>query len=54
MAIAAGAPGEEFRVLVEGLIGRLGAKTLPRKVPSASECRCCPIPREYCPEGMEA
>jgi len=53
VAIGAGAAGCEFRYLVEALIGRLTAKTSPRKVPSASECRFCPIPREYCPERLE-
>ena len=54
VAIAAGAADQEFRELVEALIGRLTAKTPPLKVPSASECRFCPIPREYCPEKVEA
>ena len=51
--IAAGAAGQEFREMVEGLVGRLTARTPPRKVPSASDCRFCPIPREYCPERVE-
>ena len=51
--IAAGAAGREFMELVEGLIGRLTAKPSPRKVPSASECRFCPIPKEYCPERID-
>ncbi|MCY4365167.1 MAG: PD-(D/E)XK nuclease family protein [Chloroflexi bacterium] len=53
MPIAAVAAGEEFREMVEGLISRLTARTPPRKVPSASECRFCPIPSEYCPERVE-
>ncbi len=51
--IAAGAAGEDFRELMEGLIGRLTAKAPPRKIPSASECRFCPIPQEYCTERVE-
>lgn len=51
--VAAGAASKDFRELVEGLLGRLTAKTPPRKVPSASECRFCPIGREYCPERVE-
>ena len=51
--IAAVAAGEEFREMVEGLIGRLTAKAPPRKVPSAPECRFCPIHREYCPERID-
>ena len=50
--IAAGVAGEEFREMVEGLIGRVTAKAPPRKVPSATECRFCPIPGEYtAPKG---
>lgn len=51
--VAAGAAGKEFRELVGGLLGRLTAKASPRKVPSAGECRFCPIPREYCPERTD-
>ena len=53
VAIAAGAAGKEFRELLEALIGRITEKTPPRKVPSYSECRFCPIPKEYCPERIE-
>ena len=53
VVLAAGAAGQEFRELVEGLIGRLTAKTSPRTVPSASECRFCPIGKEYCPQRVE-
>ena len=53
VAIVAGAADQEFGEMVEGLIGRLTARTPPRKVPSASECRFCPIPSEYCPERVE-
>ncbi len=52
-AAAGGGAGKEFRDMVEGLIGRLTAKNPPRKAPSVSECRFCPIPREYCPERVE-
>ena len=52
--IAAGAADQEFKDLVTGLIGHLTNKVPPRKVPSASECRFCPIPREYCPERLQA
>ena len=51
--IATGAAGKEFRELVESLIGRLTEKTPPRKVPSYSEFRFCPIRRKYCPERVE-
>ena len=51
--IAAGAAGKELGEMVEHLTGRLTAKTPPRKVPSTSERRSCPIPREYCPERVE-
>ena len=44
---------EEFRAVVTGLIGRLAAKESPRKVPSYSECRFCPIPKDYCPERVK-
>ena len=51
--IAAGATGTELKELVEASISRVTAKTPPRKVPSANECRFCPIPREYGPERVE-
>ena len=51
--VAGGDVDEEFRNVVTGLIGRLAAKEAPRKVPSYSECRFCPIPRDYCPEKIE-
>ena len=50
---AAGAADEEIREMVEELIGRLTAKAAPRKVPTASECRFCSIPKDYCPERIE-
>ena len=53
VAIAAGAADQEFREMVQGLPGRLTAKAPPRKVPSAAECRFCPIPGEYYPERIE-
>ena len=53
VAITAGAADQEFKDLVTGLIGRLTDKIPPRKVPSPSECRFCPIPREYCPDRVE-
>ena len=53
VSIPAGAADQEFQDLVVNLITRLTAKEAPRKVPSASECRFCPIPREYCPERIE-
>ena len=52
VAISAAA-GQEFREMVEGLICRLTSRTRPRKVPSASECRFCPIGKEYCPQRIE-
>ena len=53
VAIAGGTAGQEFKEMVEGLIGQLTAKAPPRKVPSAADCRFCPIPGEYCPERVE-
>ena len=53
VAIPAGAADQEFQDLVFNLITRLTAKEAPRKVPSAAECRFCPIPKEYCPERVE-
>jgi hypothetical protein len=35
------------------LLTRLGDPTPPGKVPSASECRCCPLPADECPERVE-
>ena len=43
---------EGFKEVVTGLTGRLTAKEAARKVPSAAECRFCPIPSEYCPERI--
>ena len=51
--IPAGAADQQFQDLVVSLTNRLTSKEAPRKVPSASECRFCPIPREYCPDRME-
>ena len=45
MAIRAGAADQQFRDLVTNPTRRLTAKIPPRKVPSASECRFCPISR---------
>ena len=53
VAIPASAADQGFQDLVVNLITRLTAKEAPRKVPSASECRFCPIPKEYCPERVE-
>ena len=53
VAIVAGAADQEFKDLVTGLIGRLTDKVPPRKVPSASECRFCPIPSQYCTERIQ-
>ena len=53
VAIAACAAEQEFKKLATGLIRRLTDKVPPMKVPSASECRFWPIPREYCPERVE-
>ena len=42
-----------FREITAGLIGRVTAKTPPRKAPSASECKFCPISSQYCPDRRE-
>ena len=49
VAVPAGYVDEEFRDVVKGLITRLTAKEAPRKVPSAAECRFCPIPGSTLP-----
>jgi len=53
VAVADSAADQELRDLATGLIGRLTEKVPPRKVPSASECRFCQIPSQYCPESIE-
>jgi len=53
VAITPGAASKEFGDMAECLIGRITAKTPPRKVPSAAECSFCPIPQEYCPQRVE-
>ena len=44
---------DEFREVAADIIARLAAKEAPRKVSSTSECRFCPISREYYPDRME-
>ena len=53
VAIPAGAADQEFQDLVVNLITRLTTKEAPRKTPSASECRFCPIPKKYYPERID-
>lgn len=44
---------EFFEKALRGLVGRLAAPEPARKVPSAGECRFCPIGRDNCPERVE-
>ena len=44
---------DRFKEITAGLITSLTSKTPPRKAPSASECRFCPISSQYCPERRE-
>ena len=51
--IPAASVNDRFREITAGLIGRVTSKTPPRKAPSVSECRFCPISGRYCPERRE-
>ena len=51
--IPAGAVDDAFERALRGLVARLAAREPARKVPSASECRFCPIGAQYCPERVE-
>ena len=51
--ITAASVNDRFREITEGLIGRVTSKTPPRKAPSESECRSCPISNRYCAERRE-
>ena len=51
--IPTSAVDERFKDITAGLISRLASKTPARKVPSASECRFCPISAQYCPDRRE-
>ena len=53
VSVPAGTVGKDFRDLVTELVERLTSRDAPRKVPSASECRFCPIGKDYCPERVE-
>ena len=43
----------ETRAQLVTLLTRVGDPTPPAKVPSASECRFCPISAQDCPERIE-
>ena len=51
--IPATSVNDRFKEITAGLIGRVTSKTPPRKAPSVSECRYCPISSRYCPERRE-
>ena len=51
--IPAASVNERFKEITAGLITRVTSKTPPRKAPSVSECRFCPISSQYCPERRE-
>ena len=51
--IPAASVNDQFKEITTGLIGRVTSKTSPRKAPSVSECRFCPISSQYCPERRE-
>ena len=51
--IPAASVNNRFKEITTGLIGRVTSKTPPRKAPSISECRFCPISSQYCPERRE-
>ena len=51
--IPAASVNNRFKEITEGLIGRVTSRTPPRKAPSTSECRFCPIGSRYCPERRE-
>ena len=51
--IPAASVNDRFREITTGLIGRVTSRTPPRRAPSISECRFCPISSRYCPERRE-
>ena len=51
--ISAASVNDRFREITAGLIGRVTSRREPRKAPSISECRFCPISSQYCPERRE-
>ena len=51
--IPAASVNDRFREITAGLISRVTSKTPPRRAPSNSECRFCPITSQYCPERRE-
>ena len=51
--IPAASVNDWFKEITAGLITRVTSKTPPRRAPSESECRFCPISRRYCPERRE-
>ena len=51
--IPAAGVNDRLREITAGLIGRVTSKTPPRRAPSVSECRFCPISSRYCPQRRE-
>ena len=51
--ISAASVNDRFKEITAGLTGRVTSKTPPRRAPSDSECRFCPISSRYCPERRE-
>ena len=51
--IPAASVDDRFKEITAGLIGRVTSKNPPRRAPSVSECRFCPISSRYCPERRE-
>ena len=51
--IPAAGVNDRFREITAGLISRVTSRMPPRKAPSVSECRFCPISNRYCPERRE-
>ena len=51
--IPAASVNDRVREITAGLISRVTSKTPPRKAPSVSEYRFCPISSQYCTERRE-
>ena len=51
--IPAASIDDRFKKITAGLIGKVTSKKAPRKAPSVSECRFCPISSQYCAERKE-
>ena len=51
--IPAAGVNDRLREITAGLISRVTSRMPPRKAPSESECKFCPISSRYCPERRE-